>query len=116
MSQSVAEETQPPLLWGAEREDTQDSLKELVAGLEAYLDRESLEQAQKAFQCYPNPASVASVAATLYYCINHLDDGVDELERFTCCYDDHYLATGQELFRISGKLRKEAQAAIKHLI
>lgn len=91
---------------------------ELMGNFQAYLEdcRTAVEKAQKAFQSYPNPPSVASVAATLYYCINHLDDGVDELERFTCCYDDHYLATGRELFRISDKLRKEAQSAIKHLI
>ena len=90
---------------------------ELMENFQAYLEdcRVAVNKAQKAFQSYPNPPSVASVAATLYYCINHLDDGVDELERFTCCYDDHYLSTGRELFRISDKLRKEAQGAIKHL-
>ena len=90
---------------------------ELMGNFQAYLEdcRVAVNKAQKAFQSYPNPPSVASVAATLYYCISHLDDGVDELERFTCCYDDHYLSTGRELFRISDKLRKEAHAAIKHL-
>lgn len=90
---------------------------ELMENFQTYLEdcRKTVEKAQKAFHCYPNPSNVASVAATLYHCINHLDDGVDELERFTCCYDDHYLATGRELFRISDKLRKEAQAAMKQL-
>lgn len=89
--------------------------EELMEAFQDYLEscRTAVEKAQKAFRCYPNPANVASVAATLYYCINHLDDGVDELERFTCCYDDHYLSTGRELFRISDKLRKEAQDAMK---
>ena len=91
--------------------------EELMEDFQAYLEtcRTAVNKAQKALRCYPNPSNVASVAATLYYCINHLDDGVDELERFTSCYDDNYLSTGRELFRISGKLRKEAQDAMKHL-
>ncbi|MCM1982285.1 DnaJ domain-containing protein [Lyngbya confervoides] len=90
---------------------------ELMDNFQTYLEecRGGMEKAQRAFRCYPNPATVASVAATLYYCINHIEDGIDELERFTCCYDDHYLATGRELFRISTKLRKEAQQSMKHL-
>lgn len=90
---------------------------ELMENFQTYLEdcRNAVAKAETAFRSYPNPSNVASVAATLYHCINHLDDGVDELERFTCCYDDHYLATGRELFRISEKLRKEAQAAMKQL-
>jgi len=90
---------------------------ELMENFQTYLEdcRTAVEKAQTAFRSYPNPDNVASVAALLYHCINHLDDGVDELERFTSCYDDHYLATGRELFRISNNLRKEAQTAMKQL-
>ena len=89
----------------------------LMENFQTYLEdcRTTVEKAQKAFRAYPNPANVASVAATLYYCLNHIEDGVEELERFTYCYDDHYLSTGRELFRISTKLQKEAQTALKHL-
>lgn len=90
---------------------------ELMEDFQTYLEhcRNTVEKAQKAFRCYPNPANVASVAATLYYCLNHIEDGVEELERFTYCYDDQYLATGTELFRMSIKLQKEAHIAIKNL-
>ena len=44
------EETQPPLLWGAEREDTRDSLKELVESLQTYLSDEALATVEKAFR------------------------------------------------------------------
>jgi molecular chaperone DnaJ len=60
----------------------------------------------------PNPSTVAGVAAHLYYCINQVGDGLDELERFTSSYNEYYLHTGQELFRIARGLRREAQAAM----
>ncbi|MBX2862637.1 MAG: J domain-containing protein [Leptolyngbyaceae cyanobacterium MAG.088] len=88
---------------------------ELMEDFQEYLERcrISLAAAQISFQSMPNPANMASIAAQLYYCLTHLEDGVEELERFTLCYDDHYLNTGRELFRISAKLRSEAQEAVR---
>ncbi len=90
---------------------------ELMENFQTYIEecRGELEHAQKSFRSMPNPANVAGVAASLYYCLNQLGDGLEELERFTFNYDDHYLHTGQELFRIAGTLRRDAQAALKNL-
>jgi len=91
---------------------------ELMEAFQAYLEqcRESLEKAQAKFKSMPNPAGVASGAANLYYCLNQLEDGIEEIERFTYTYDDSYLHTGQELFRISAGLRKDAKAEIKAVL
>lgn len=88
---------------------------DLMAQFQEYLGecRRYLDQAQVTFRSQPNPASVASVAASLYYCLNQLGDGIEELNLFTLNYDDHYLHTGQELFRIASGLRREAQNAVK---
>ncbi|GAB4377823.1 MAG: J domain-containing protein [Elainellaceae cyanobacterium] len=90
---------------------------ELLENFQAYLDdcRAYLQQAQQFFRSMPNPPNVAGVAAHLYYCINQAGDGIDELERFITSYDDHYLHTGQELFRIAVGLRREAQTAIRDI-
>lgn len=90
---------------------------ELLEDFQFYLEtcREKLQLAQSYFSSMPNPATVAGVAAHLYYCLSQVGDGIDELERFTYSYDDHYLHTGQELFRIAGGLRREAQAAIRDI-
>ncbi|NJR39799.1 MAG: J domain-containing protein [Leptolyngbyaceae cyanobacterium CSU_1_4] len=88
---------------------------ELLEAFQAYLEqcRDYLQKAQQAFSSLPNPSNLAGVAAHLYYCLSQVSDGVDELERFTTSYDDHYLHTGQELFRIATGLRREAQAAVR---
>ena len=91
---------------------------ELMEVFMTYLEgcRESLEKAQAKFKSMPNPPGVASGAANLYYCLNQLEDGIEEIERFTYTYDDSYLHTGQELFRISAGLRKDAKAEIKAVL
>lgn len=88
---------------------------ELLEEFQLYLEdcRTLLQQAQRTFRSQPNPPNVAGVAAHLYYCLNQVGDGIDELERFTFSYDEHYLHVGQELFRIASGLRREAQAAIR---
>jgi molecular chaperone DnaJ len=88
---------------------------ELMEGFQAYLEdcRSYLNQAQLAFRSQPNPAPVAGAAASLYHCLNQLGDGIEELVLFTLNYDDYYLHTGQELFRIATNLRYEAQDAVK---
>lgn len=88
---------------------------ELMEGFQSYLEecRTWLEQAQGKFQSMRNPSPAAGVAANLYHCLNQLEDGLDEMERFVCSYEESYLHTGQELFRISAQLRREARAGIR---
>ncbi len=88
---------------------------ELMTDFQAYLEDcyHYLNQAQLTFRSQPNPSAVAGAAASLYYCLNQLGDGIEELKLFTLNYDDHYLHTGQELFRIANRLRYEAQDAVK---
>ena len=91
---------------------------ELMEAFQTYVEtcRENLEKAQAVFKSMPNPAGVAGGAANMYYCLNQLEDGIDEIERFTYTYDENYLHTGQELFRISAGLRKDAKAEIKAVL
>lgn len=90
---------------------------ELMELFQAYLEdcRELLEKAKHTFKSMPNPSQTAKVAANLYYCLNQLEDGIEEIERFTYTYDDSYLHTGQELFRIAQQLRREAKADMQAL-
>lgn len=90
---------------------------DLMSDFQAYLDdcRDRLDRAGSIFHSLPNPSSVASAAAHLYYCLSQVGDGIEQLEFFTLNYDDYYLHTGQELFRIAAGLRRDAQAAIKEV-
>ena len=87
---------------------------ELLEGFQDYLKncRDFLIEAQSIFRSMPNPPIVASAAAHLYYCLNHLGDGLDELNYFPLNYDERYLHVGQELFRIAATLHEDVQSAL----
>lgn len=88
---------------------------ELLEEFQAYLEdcRQWLKQAQLTFRSLPNPPNVAGAAAHLYYCLNQVGDGLDELNFFPLNYDEHYLHVGQEMFRIAAGLHYEAQASLE---
>ncbi|MDJ1170507.1 DnaJ domain-containing protein [Roseofilum sp. BLCC_M154] len=90
---------------------------QLLENFQIYLDncRSLLDEAQVRFRSLPNPGPVASIAAHLYYCLNQVSDGLDEFSWFPQNYDEHYLHTGLELFRIARGLRQEAQEALQEV-
>ncbi len=87
---------------------------ELLADFQIYLEdcRHHLQLAKQRFAIYPNPPQLANVAVNFYYCLNHIEDGIKELEYFALNYDEHYIHTGQELFRIASGLRSEAENSV----
>ena len=84
---------------------------DLMAVFKDYLleCRDYLQQAKQVFLSQPNPAQAAKIAASLYFCLNQLGDGIDELEWFTLNYDDSHLFMGKELFRIAQSLLYETE-------
>lgn len=91
-----------------------DALMEVFV---AYLDdcRKSQEKADAKFKSMANPPVAAGPASKLYYAINHLGDGIEELERFTTSYEESYLHSGKELFRRAKQFCKEAQDSLKRM-
>jgi molecular chaperone DnaJ len=88
---------------------------ELLDKFQAYIAdcKDWLKQAQKSFRSMPNPPSMGKAAAHLYYCINQVADGLDELAYFPLNYDERYLHVGQEMFRIAHGLHCEAQRSVE---
>ncbi len=90
---------------------------ELMDAFVAYLEdcRTAQEKADAKFKSMPNPPMAAGPASKLYYAINHLGDGIDELERFTTSYEESYIHSGKEMFRRTKQFRKEAQESLKRM-
>jgi molecular chaperone DnaJ len=87
---------------------------ELLEQFSEYLNicREDLKQAQLTFRSLPNPPNLAKTAAYLYHTLSQVADGIEELAYFPLSYDERYLHTGQELFRIAAKLHYEVQDSL----
>ncbi len=83
---------------------------ELMADFLDYLDicGVLLEKGKNISASQPNPSQYADVAVNLYYCLNHIADGIEELARFTQTYDEDYLYTGKELFNLARRINQEA--------
>jgi molecular chaperone DnaJ len=88
---------------------------ELMGAFESYVTecQRHMQKAEKIFHSMPNPASVAGVAANLYYCINQVADGIKELNFYTMNYDEQYLHDGIEMFKIAAELQKETNKKVK---
>lgn len=65
---------------------------------------EYYQQGRQILKSQPNPRHCAGTAANLYYCLNHLSDGIEDLERFTLNYEESYLHTGRELFILAQEI------------
>lgn len=89
----------------------------LMEAFQAYIEEchQAISKAQTIFRSLPNPAIAARAAANLYHCLNQVSDGIEELEYFTNNYDDSHLHTGQELFRIAERLRRDVLADVREL-
>ena len=76
---------------------------ELMGIFVEYLEncRVTCDTAQNILSSQPNPSLYGGIAAYLYYGLNHINDGIDELERFTMTYEESYLYAGQELFNLA---------------
>ena len=76
---------------------------DLMAIFIEYLEncRATCQKAQQILCSQANPSLYAGIAAYIYYALNHIDDGIDELERFTLTYEESYLYNGQELFNLA---------------
>jgi molecular chaperone DnaJ len=90
---------------------------DLMGSFEAYiLDcQRHLKKAERVFHDFPNPSNLAGIAANLYHCLNQISDAIEELSRYTTCYNEDYLHRGQELFKIAAGLQKDAKKQLKSI-
>ncbi|MFM1843464.1 MAG: hypothetical protein RLZZ490_2207 [Cyanobacteriota bacterium] len=88
---------------------------ELMAVFQSYLVdvTECLSTGRQRLKSVPNPQSLAKIAAFLYYALNHVEDALEELTTFTQNYDESFLHTGQELFRLTEDLLAEAAVTVQ---
>jgi len=89
--------------------------EDLLEDFQVYLDKchTLLVTARHLLQSQRNPSRSGPIALNLYYCLNQLEDGLEELYTFTLNFDDGHLHRGLELFRIATGLFREAQAAVE---
>ena len=65
-----------------------------------------IKEIYTSFAC---PSIIRDFSLDLYHCLSNVEDGVNELERFTMGYVDNYLHDGKAMISIAKKKRKFLQ-------
>ncbi len=63
-----------------------------------------------------SPSIIRDFSLDLYHCLSHVEDGINELERYTMGYVDNYLHDGKSMILEAKKKRKFLQKNKKEFI
>lgn len=66
-----------------------------------------IKEIYTSFAC---PSIIRDFSLDLYHCLSHVEDGINELERYTMGYVDNYLHDGKAMIAIAKKKRKYLQS------
>jgi len=72
--------------------------------------RNKITKIKEIYTSFACPSIIRDFSLDLYHCLSHVEDGINELERFTMGYVDNYLHDGKAMIAIAKKKRKFLQS------
>ncbi len=77
-----------------------------------YLEKSKnkITKIKKIYTSYASPSIIRDFSLDLYHCLSHVEDGINELERYTMGYVDDYLHDGKAMIALAKKKRKFLQS------
>ena len=77
-----------------------------------YLDesKNKITKVKKIYTSLASPSIIRDFSLDLYHCLSHVEDGINELERYTMGYVDNYLHDGKAMISVAKKKRKFLQS------
>ena len=72
--------------------------------------KEKITKIKKIYTSIASPSIIRDFSLNLYHCLSHVEDGINELERYTLGYVDNYLHDGKAMIAIAKKERKFLQS------
>ena len=83
-----------------------------------YLDesKNKITKIKKIYTSFRSPSIIRDFSLDLYHCLSHVEDGINELERYTLGYVDNYLHDGKAMIAIAKRKRKFLQSNKKEWI
>ncbi|WP_269616525.1 J domain-containing protein [Prochlorococcus marinus] len=77
-----------------------------------YLEKSKnkITKINKIYTSFASPTIIRDFSLDLYHCLSHVEDGINELERYTMGYVDNYLHDGKAMIAIAKKKRKFLQS------
>tara|TARA_B100000700_G_scaffold152118_1_gene168876 strand:+ start:2618 stop:3271 length:654 start_codon:yes stop_codon:yes gene_type:complete len=85
--------------------------QELMDSFCAYLEKSKnkIARVKKIYISKASPSITKEFSLNLYYCLSQVEDGLNELERYTMGYVDNYLHDGKSMIAEAKKKRKFLQ-------
>ena len=68
--------------------------------------KKKITKIKKIYTSFASPSIIRDFSLNLYHCLSHVEDGINELERYTMGYVDNYLHDGKAMIAIAKKERK----------
>ena len=77
-----------------------------------YLEKSKnkITKIKKIYTSFASPTIIRDFSLDLYHCLSHVEDGINELERYTMGYVDNYLHDGKAMIALAKKKRKFLQS------
>ncbi len=77
-----------------------------------YLEKskKKITKIKKIYTSFASPPIIRNFSLDLYHCLSHVEDGINELERYTMGYVDNYLHDGKAMISLAKKRRKFLQS------
>ena len=72
--------------------------------------KNKITKIKKIYTSFRSPSIIRDFSLDLYHCLSHVEDGLNELERYTMGYVDNYLHDGKAMIAIAKKKRKFLQS------
>ena len=83
-----------------------------------YLEKSKhkIKKVKTIYTSITSPSIIRSFSLDLYHCLSQVEDGLNELERYTMGYVDNYLHDGKSMIAEAKKKRKYLQKKKKELL
>ena len=75
--------------------------------------KNKITKIKKIYTSFACPSIIRDFSLDLYHCLSHVEDGINELERYTMGYVDNYLHDGKAMIAFAKKKRKFLQSIKK---
>ena len=78
--------------------------------------KNKITKIKKIYTSFASPSIIRDFSLDLYHCLSQVEDGLNELERYTMGYVDNYLHDGKAMIAIAKRKRKFLQSNKKEWI
>jgi len=72
--------------------------------------KNKITKIKKIYTSFGSPSIIRDFSLDLYHCLSQVEDGINELERYTTGYVDNYLHDGKAMIALAKKKRKFLQS------